>query len=72
MKVANKILIVLSTKNKLCDVIEVLANVMEVILQYINVSNQHIIYSKLAQLYINYIQKNLKIKITTALSPQKE
>ena len=39
---------------------EILANaIVLIILQYINVSNQHIVYLKLTQLYVNYISIKL-------------
>ena len=46
-----------------CDGIEVLANAMMIIiLQYINVSNQYIVYRKLIQWYMSIISQFFKIQ----------
>ena len=64
----NKILIVPSTTN---DVIEVLANALVMItLQYINVSNEHVVELKfkqtVCQLYFNY-KINTKYSLNLAM-----
>ena len=44
--------------------IEVLTNAaVLIILQYINVSNQHIVHLKLTQWYVSYISKNNVVNI---------
>ena len=50
------ILIIPTTKKKcqLCDLIEVLTNVtMAIILQYLNVPNQHVVHLKLTLCYVS-------------------
>lgn len=44
-------------KKKLCDVMEMLANTIVVVvtLQYITVSNQHVVHLKLIQCYLSII-----------------
>ena len=46
-----------------CDGIEVLANAMMIIiLQYINVSSQYIVYRKLIQCYMSIVSQFFKIQ----------
>ena len=45
-------------KMELCDMIEALKNVMVVmILQYLNISNQHIVYLKFTNVICQYISR---------------